>query len=170
VKISNFKFQISNFLLPTAYCLLLTVLTACQPPVLTPKGEVINRPNPDFLKEAGVDEKTNPHRDEKCFVCHRASKEILTKGNPTEGEVIQRKMMRTDLIDLCSRCHKAAIEAGEHSVGISTKLNRENLPLDHQGNITCATTCHDVHTKDPGLAGRMLRKPFDTLCLSCHDV
>lgn len=150
---------------------LLTFLYGCQLPILTPKDAVINRTNPNFLKDAGVDEKTNPHKeDDKCGVCHKASTEVLTKENPAENEVGQRRQMTTDLVDLCSRCHKASIEAGEHRVGMPTRLNRENLPLDHQGNMTCATTCHNVHTKDPGLEKNILRMPFDTLCLSCHDV
>lgn len=160
---------IFRFILFTVYCSLFTALAGCQPLTLTPKDVVINKTNPNFLKEAGVDEKTNPHKDENCLVCHTASKELLMKGNPAESEAVQRRLMRTDLIDLCSRCHKASVES-EHTVGIPTKLNRENLPLDPQGNITCATTCHDVHTKAPGLDKRMLRHSFDTLCLSCHDV
>lgn len=169
MKISNFNFQFFYFLLLTSCSLLLTALYGCQLSVLAPKGDVINRTNPNFLKEAGVDERTNPHGDQKCAVCHKAPMELLTKEGPAENEISRRRMMRTDLIDLCSRCHKASVES-EHAVGIPTKLNRKNLPLDPQGNITCATTCHDVHTKDPGLEKRMLRNSFDTLCLSCHDV
>ncbi|MBI5894067.1 MAG: hypothetical protein HZB79_10585 [Deltaproteobacteria bacterium] len=124
---------------------------------------------PHFLKDAGVDEKTNPHRNEKCFVCHTASKDLLTKESPAENEFIQIKLMRTDLINLCAVCHKAQAES-RHSVGIPAKLNRENLPLNQQGNITCAATCHNVHTKNIDLAKKMLRRPFNNLCLSCHDI
>lgn len=148
---------------------LLAFLYGCQPPALTPKGVVINKTNPNFLKEAGVDEKTNPHKDENCVVCHMATKELLTKEGPGEKEIVQRRFMRTDLIDLCVRCHGGPLEY-EHSVGVPTKLNKENLPLDPQGNITCATTCHDVHTKKQGFAKGMLRLPFNDLCFSCHDV
>lgn len=151
------------------FFILFTALAGCQPPALTPKDAAINRTNPNFLKEAGVDERTNPHRDQKCEVCHTSPTELLTKEGPAEDEILQRRVMRTDLIDLCVQCHKASVES-EHTVGIPTKLNTGNLPLDPQGNITCATTCHDVHTKDPGLEKRMLRHSFDTLCLSCHDV
>lgn len=155
--------QRTNLLLLTACCLLPAVLSSCQS--VTP-GMAVNKTNPRFLKEAGVDENVNPHKDGVCKACHSADKDLLNKEVPTETEVAQRKLMRTDPVNLCVTCHKASLES-EHVVGIETKLNRNNLPLDHQGNITCATTCHDVHSKDLGL---MLRHPFDTLCLSCHDV
>ena len=162
MKISNFKFQISNFSLFIA-------LVGCRLPVLTPKGAVINKTNPNFLKEAGVDEKTNPHMDQKCQICHTAPDELLKKENPADNEIILRRLMRTDLINLCSQCHKASAE-NEHTVGVETKLNRQNLPLDHEGKITCAATCHDVHTKAPGLSRFFLRVDPNTLCFSCHDV
>ncbi len=167
---SNTSCLTSHVLLLTAFSLL-TFFIGCQPLTLTPKGAVINKTNPNFLKEAGVDEKTNPHKDENCVVCHIASKELLTKVVPAESEAVQRRFMRTDLIDLCSSCHRDRVSTeSEHSVGVPTKLNRENLPLDPQGSITCATTCHDIHTKNPGLKKGLLRHPYDTLCLSCHDV
>lgn len=169
MKISKFKFHNSKFLLFAIHCSLFTALVSCQPPALTPKGTVINKTNPNFLKEAGVDEKTNPHRDQKCQVCHTAPDELLAKENPAENETIRRKLMRTDLINLCSQCHKTSAE-NEHLVGVATKLNRQNLPLDHEGKITCATTCHDAHTKNPGLGRFFLRADPNSLCFSCHAV
>lgn len=136
---------------------------------LSSKGTFINKTNNNFLKETGIDEKTNPHKDEKCQVCHTAKSELLTKEFVAEAEVAQRRQMRTDLVDLCVQCHRASAET-EHTVGMVTKLNKENLPLDHEGKITCATTCHDVHTKDPALMKNFIRHPVNTLCLSCHDV
>lgn len=116
-----------------------------------------------------VDEKTNPHKDNMCHICHLASDAVLTKENATETEIAQRKGMRADLVGLCTQCHKVRIEM-EHRVSIPTKLNKENLPLDHEGKITCATTCHEMHTKNPALKKGLLRHPGDTLCMSCHDV
>lgn len=161
--------EISNFKFHFFCCSLFTILLGCQPPVLTPKGAVINKTNPNFLKEAGVDEKTNPHRNQKCQLCHTAPDELLAKEKPADNEIVRRKLMRTDLINLCSQCHKASAES-EHMVGVETKLNRQNLPLDHEGKITCATTCHDVHTKTPGLSIFFLRVDPTTLCFSCHNV
>ena len=143
--------------------------SGCQTQLSSSKGTFINRTNHDFLREAGVDEKTNPHSEEKCQVCHTAPNEVLTKENAAEAESVQKRQMRTDLVDLCVQCHKGRVES-EHVVGVPTNLNREILPLDHEGKITCATTCHDVHTKDPGLVRGLVRHPVDTLCLSCHDV
>lgn len=149
--------------------LLFSFLPACQPQVLVQRGVVVNKTNPYFLREVGVDEMTNPHKSGNCQVCHLAPSDLLTKEKSSENELLQKKQMRTDSISLCTTCHKAAIES-EHRVGIGTKLNKENLPLNHQGDMTCATTCHDMHTKEPALTRYLLRKPFDALCLSCHDV
>lgn len=146
-----------------------TFLTGCRPTILTPKGEIINKTNLNFLKEAGVDERTNPHIDGTCTVCHQATNEILTKENPSRNEAIQKRLMKTDLIGLCVGCHTEALK-NQHKVGIGTKLNRENLPLDHEGKITCATTCHDMHAKEPERSKKMLRHLQDVACLSCHDV
>ncbi len=148
---------------------LLVLISACQPAVLVQKGAVVNKTNPNFLKEAGVNEITNPHKDSNCKVCHLAPAELLTKEKPSASELLQKKQMRTDLTGLCATCHKASLET-DHRVGIGTKLNKTPLPLDHQGNLNCATTCHDVHIKDPALSKKMLRDTFDALCLSCHDV
>lgn len=169
MKSSNFKLQISYGLLIIAGCLLSTVLYSCRPALLTPKGAVINRANPNFLKEAGVDEKTDPHKGQKCQVCHTAPDALLIKENPSNDESVQRKLMRTDLINLCYQCHKASAE-NEHKVGIKTKLNRQNLPLDHEGKIACAVTCHDMHTtaKKPDLKRFFLRQDTNSLCFSCH--
>ncbi|MEK7851887.1 MAG: hypothetical protein AAB275_08380 [Deltaproteobacteria bacterium] len=166
---SKFKILNYKFLLFTIHCSLLTALVGCQPPALTPKGAVINKTNPNFLKEAGVDEKTNPHIDRKCQVCHTAPDALLAKENPADNEIPRRRLMRTDLINLCSQCHKASAE-NEHVVGVETKLNRQPFPLDHQGRITCAITCHDVHTKDTALGRFFLRQYPNSLCFSCHDV
>lgn len=154
-------------LLATYFSLL--ALFGCQTPAFTPKGAAINKTNPNFLKEAGVDENTNPHIDQKCQVCHTAPDDLLAKENPADNEIPRIRLMRTDLINLCSQCHKASVE-NEHTVGVETKLNRQNLPLDHEGKITCAITCHDVHTKLPGLSRFFLRTDPNSLCFSCHAV
>jgi len=145
------------------------ISSGCQTPLSFSRGTAVNKTNHDFLSETGVDLKTNPHKDGKCQVCHSAPDEILTKENAAETELIQRKYMRTDLIDLCVQCHKASSES-EHRVGVGTNLNKNNLPLDRDSKVTCATTCHDVHTKDPSLRKNLLRYPPNTLCFSCHNV
>lgn len=158
---------IGFFLMGTSFI----AVSGCQSALSSSKETFINRTNHNFLKEAGVDESTDPHREKKCQVCHIASNEVLAKENALESEIIRRKQMRTDLIDLCVQCHRdRSSEGAEHVVGVRTKLNRENLPLDHEGKISCATTCHDMHIKDPGLMGSLMRHPVNTLCLSCHDV
>lgn len=70
---------------------------------------------------------------------------------------------------LCKECHPDSHQ-NNHKVGIKTKLNRANLPLDSEGKIVCAYTCHDMHPKkDSDFQKRLLRTDPDTLCLSCHE-
>lgn len=116
----------------------------------------------------GRDVETNPHDGSGCPFCHNAPVTLLTKEDPTAEERAERRAMKGDLTTICAECHERSAEKG-HPVGMPPKLNRLDLPLDDDGTINCATTCHHVHTEDADLKRYMLRYSFDTLCLSCHD-
>lgn len=79
------------------------------------------------------------------------------------------KSLIKDPVTLCKECHPTA-HAKDHRVGIKTKINKANLPLDGDGNIVCAYTCHNMHPeKGSAFENNLLRTDPDTLCLSCHE-
>jgi predicted CXXCH cytochrome family protein len=62
---------------------------------------------------------------------------------------------------LCAGCHK--LGHGNHPVNVVQKTPASGLPLLAGGKVACHS-CHDPHQrKSP------LRKPFDDLCMSCHE-
>lgn len=62
---------------------------------------------------------------------------------------------------LCGECH--AFDHGNHPVNVVQKAPvPTDLPLLEGGKVACHT-CHDPHRK-----GKVLRKEFNTLCVSCH--
>lgn len=109
----------------------------------------------------------NPHADtDHCGSCH-----ILVKDDLLRNDVatIKKSELKGGPVEVCRQCH--GIGFG-HGVGKKPAMNRENLPLDAAGVITCALTCHDIHlaeAKDPRQKQYFLRLPSDTLCYSCHD-
>lgn len=128
----------------------------------------INLTDPDFLNHVGVKKNFNPHKGGNCNVCHKAAVETLESSGQSEREVLSRRSMQTDLVRLCDDCHEAS-KWPHHLTGIKPKNNKSNLPLDSNGFITCATTCHNIHTTDPELSKGKLLDSFDNLCLSCHN-
>ena len=128
----------------------------------------MNVTNPDFLSNTGVKKDFNPHEGDNCNVCHVATVKILNSPSPSKKEALSRQSMRTDLVRLCDDCHMAS-KWPHHLTGVKPKINIGDLPLDANGLITCATTCHRVHTTDPELSRGKLRHSFDILCYSCHD-
>lgn len=109
----------------------------------------------------------NPHEDsEHCGVCHVISKEKL-EGFFTSKTL--KRQLRADHVALCRQCH--GIGFG-HGVGKKPDMNRERLPLADDGTITCATTCHSMHVKNPSDHEQEhyhLRLPVATICFSCHE-
>lgn len=151
---------------------LAALLFACQAGLK--KGRVANLRNPLFLKEDGLNVSVNPHIGERCNVCHRAEVSLLAgimEGRIKNGkQLLKAGVMKTDLNSLCSTCHAGD---GDHVVGVAPALNRYGLPLDHEGRMNCATTCHDVHVSeesDSGMKRNYLRRPTNKLCFSCHDI
>lgn len=109
---------------------------------------------------------SSPHRDDgDCTVCHVYPAEKLKGWFVLDST---RRKLKADLVELCVRCHGTGFG---HAIGKKTPLNHSGLPLGKFGEITCATTCHDMHVKaeDQKQNFYHLRMPFDSLCISCHD-
>lgn len=109
---------------------------------------------------------SSPHNDSgECTICHVYPAETL-RGWFVLGST--RKKLKNDLVEVCRKCHGSGFG---HGTGKKTAVNHGGLPLDDRGEITCATTCHDMHVKseDPKQTFYHLRLPFDALCVSCHD-
>ncbi|MDT8318795.1 MAG: hypothetical protein RQ824_12535 [bacterium] len=115
-----------------------------------------------------------PHLKLQCNACHKAPDELLLrvkKGAGKGGDQGEARAMKSDLNGLCLDCHRAG--NNDHSIAKVPKINNSNLPLDSDGRITCATTCHDVHTKNSvntAVIKGLLRIPPEDLCFSCHDI
>lgn len=109
----------------------------------------------------------SPHKaDGDCSVCHVAPKEELNSWF-TFGST-KRKMV-ADPVQLCVRCHGTGFG---HGTGKKPDINTTNLPLNSDGTITCAVTCHDMHIsefKDKAQEQFYLRYDNVKLCTSCHN-
>lgn len=121
-----------------------------------------------MAEEAGKasGEKVYPHVEKgHCEVCHVASEADLNSWF-TFGST--KKKLRADFNALCLQCHNIALG---HGVGKPPKINREQLPLDSEGKINCAITCHNMHVKseDQKQSRYHLRTTVDRLCQSCHE-
>ncbi len=91
---------------------------------------------------------------DNCNNCH------LDLNNP--------KALKDGPNRVCESCHPDVHPS--HKVGVKTRLNRENLPLDEEGKITCAYTCHNVHPKgNKDFEKRLLRMDINKICFSCHN-
>ena len=124
----------------------------------------------------------NPHafmdESSKCLHCHE-SKPVMAGGRFVK-----------DVVSLCRDCH-SVVHRMSHPVDVRPQGDvPEDLPLDHEGTITCAT-CHDPHAasssakpylsrgiverlrgmfSSTGYSTYFLRMPNTEgqLCLSCH--
>lgn len=114
-----------------------------------------------------VSGRVNPHvEDGDCTACHLIPVKEL-KGFFTAGA--EKRKLRGDFVAVCLQCHGVGFG---HGVGKKPELNREDLPLDNDGRITCAITCHNMHLKKsltPQQGHYHLRLPSERLCVSCHD-
>lgn len=61
---------------------------------------------------------------------------------------------------LCAECH--SFRHASHPVEVVQKKAVKDLPLLEGGRVACHT-CHDPHQKK-----RVLRRPFNELCRTCH--
>ena len=109
--------------------------------------------------------KINPHAgDGHCQVCHVLPQEDLQSWFTFTSS---KKKLIKDFNELCRQCH--GVKFG-HGVGKVPKMNREGLPLDSNGLIACAITCHNMHviSEDSAQNEKHLRLPIVRLCISCH--
>lgn len=106
--------------------------------------------------------KTSPHTvSGNCEVCHVMTEDDLRSFFTFPSN---KKKLRKDFNETCRQCH--GVQFG-HGVGKIPKMNRDTLPLDAEGKIACAITCHEMHGNGDR-SGKHLRLPIDKLCLSCH--
>ena len=109
--------------------------------------------------------KINPHtRKGNCQLCHVATEDDLTSWFTFTST---KKKFRKDFNELCRQCH--GVQFG-HGVGKAPMMNTRDLPLDGEGKIACAITCHNMHVKSADLPQQKyhLRFPQRELCASCH--
>ncbi|MCL4475192.1 MAG: cytochrome c3 family protein [Nitrospirae bacterium] len=92
-----------------------------------------------------------------------APKEIH-KGCATCHTEPDFKAIKAKVSETCLTCHPASL-GRDHSIGVVPKIIPEDLPLGEGNKVTCIT-CHDPHGK--GVAAKLLRKDFNSLCISCH--
>ena len=118
---------------------------------------------------------TDAHGGKGCAFCHAADENLLKgviKGEVRGEEALSAsRRMKSDLVTTCRTCHRD--EGDDHVVGVAPKMNRHDLPLDDEGKMNCATTCHNVHPPDESdekVKRGLLRISPDKLCFSCHDV
>jgi len=95
---------------------------------------------------------------------------VVEKGDGEGGDVGEARALKSDLNGTCKGCHKPG--RNDHAIGGVPKINKRHSPLDSDGRIACAITCHNVHPEnidDPAVIKGLLRLPETDLCLSCHD-
>lgn len=112
-------------------------------------------------------EHVSPHDAQgACLSCHIAPERDLNADRfPFSG----KKQLKYGVNGACLQCH--GIDFG-HGVGKKPEMNRTGLPLDGDGLIACAITCHDMHVvaaENPHQKAYHLRVPVEDLCFSCHD-
>jgi len=115
------------------------------------------------LDQAG--KRPSPHLSKgECQVCHLETEETLNSWF-TFGST--KRKLRLGFNELCQQCH--GLDFG-HGVGKVPSQNLRDLPLDAEGKIACAVTCHNMHivAADPTQNRFHLRDKFGNLCLSCH--
>lgn len=115
-----------------------------------------------------AEKRPSPHGVEgSCQVCHVESEDRLNRWSLFSFGV-DKKKLSLDFNDVCRQCHGMAFG---HGVGKTPRLNRGELPLDKDGKIACAVTCHNMHiqTDDHTQNRYHLRLKNPDLCLSCHD-
>jgi hypothetical protein len=121
--------------------------------------------------ESGAEQeikKPSPHGVKgSCQICHVEIEERLNRWSLFSFG-IDKKKLTMDYNALCRQCHGIAFG---HGVGKISKLNREDLPMDMDGKIACAITCHDMHinSDDRTQNHYHLRYEKNKLCLSCHN-
>ena len=117
-------------------------------------------------QKAFLKKDVSPHSDSgACGQCHVAASETLNSWFVFRST---KRQMKDGLVEVCKKCHGSNFG---HGIGKRPVVNHAELPLDDDGAITCATTCHSMHIRaeDSKQTFYHLRLPFDSLCISCHD-
>ncbi len=101
-----------------------------------------------------------PAAEGRCILCH---------GGADSLDAPHMDLMSADdmATAICNACHRSHIGRGSHRVNISyrTKVNNDVPDLPLIDEMMSCVTCHNPHSSDePAL----LRKPYDSLCVSCH--
>jgi hypothetical protein len=116
---------------------------------------------------AGAAEKRkieNPHvrKDQTtCAFCH-----VTTPSESDASRQQYNLKFDGDIVTLCGSCHAGYRHMHPVKIAVAPDMkNPEDLPLDKDGKITCAT-CHDV-MEGHGVP-RKRRVTGRALCLNCH--
>ena len=103
--------------------------------------------------------------EDNCETCHI---------NIPKGEKGERLIFVKGITQICLDCHDRR-NVASHPVDIRPSMKvPEDLHLDWEGHMTCAT-CHDIHQKRRRALfgeGRYFLRRIETgkaLCYSCHD-
>ncbi len=132
---------------PLLGALVLAVALACAPRA---QGTASLPPAPKRLFEPYPAERVATVRDPHDY----EGKPLCQRCHVPTGE------LTGDPVALCSGCHTFHMRS--HPVGVVQKA-AVDLPLRPGGKLACHT-CHDPHQKK-----QLLRKPFNALCLTCHQ-
>lgn len=109
--------------------------------------------------------KINPHTGKgNCQLCHVATEDDL---NGWFTFASTKRAFRKDFNELCRQCH--GVQFG-HGIGKAPSMNKLDLPLDAEGRIACAITCHNMHVKSDDMVQQKYHLRFTQfkLCVSCH--
>lgn len=107
-----------------------------------------------------------------CFGCHMWPYFFGTPHNEVEGRggkgactnchnphgTQNDFMLHLDPVTTCQQCHPRAPSLFQHPVG-------DRMDPDKGRLLTCASTCHNPHGSG---FNKLLQKPKDALCLTCH--
>ncbi len=128
---------------------LVGLLLACAPAARSraPAGAAAAKPLFEPYPLAEIASVRDPHDYKGKALCQRCH---FTDGKLT-----------ADPNGLCRECHRFG--HGNHPVDVVEKKPVKDLPLLAGGGLACHT-CHDPHQKKS-----VLRKPFNELCVTCHE-
>jgi len=131
----------------------------------------------NYTECVAEDVSVSPHSESgDCSICHVAPVDRLRSWFAFGST---KREMKYDLNQMCKKCHtieplpEDSLGVGiGHATGKKPAVNKQNFPLATDGTITCATTCHNMHitSDDRHQQSMHLRRPANSLCLSCHNV
>ncbi len=107
---------------------------------------------------------TKLNNNAHCIICHTTAAKDDIVIVTSDAPAVQ---INKDLNAICLSCHSRSYG---HGIDNKPLVNRNNLPLNSDGKISCAITCHNMHARSSDLVQSRyyLRLPASELCLSCH--